>query len=124
LFFSSDRTGLSRLYHATRTGTATYTPPIALTELDQAGASNSDPAPSADGLTLYFASDRGGGGDNDIYVAKRSSLTQPFGGITPVPSVNSPQGDGSNWLSRDGCRLYMSSARSGSVKIYLASLPP
>ena len=124
VFFSSDRTGISRLYHATRTGPAAYTPPIALSELDQAGASTSDPTPSADGLTLYFASDRGGAGNNDIYVATRSSLTQPFGAITVVPSVNSPQTDGSNWLSRDGCRLYLSSARNGSVKIYLASLPP
>ncbi len=124
LYFASDRGGGSHLYKATRTGPMTYAPPVAITELNADG-DDYDPVPSADGLTIYFRSSRVGNiGGGDIYVATRSSLSQPFGAITRLLDLNSPVIDGSSHVSSDGCRLYFTSDRSGMPKIYVAHRMP
>lgn len=59
------------------------------------GVVNSDafetsPALSLNGLDLWFSSDReGGAGEADIYVASRTTRTEPFGTPVLVPSLNS-----------------------------------
>jgi len=74
------------------------------------------PSISADGLELYFESDRPGGYSNlDIWVAKRAILDDPW--EEPVnlgPKVN---GSKSNWglcISADGLELYFEANRSGN----------
>lgn len=121
LYFASDRSGASHLYRATRTGPATYMAPQLVTELESS-FEEFDPAPSADGLTMYFRSSRPGGpGGTDIFVATRASLADPFGNIAVVPNVNDVTVDGPSYLSVDQCRLYFTSDRSGNPKIYVAS---
>ena len=78
---------------------------------------------SADGLVLYFASDRPDGQGElndqgrkawDIYVAWRVSVDEPF--AEPVnlgPTVNSPYGDHSAAFSEDGHWMYFASERPG-----------
>ena len=70
---------------------------------------------SADGLELYFASNRPGGyGSQDLYAAKRTSPNAPWG--TPAnlgPIVNSPAWDESPAVSPDGLVLFFSSQRAG-----------
>jgi len=65
---------------------------------------------SADGLELYFYSERPGGyGGSDLYVAKRQTTYDDWG--PPVnlgPAVNSPHGEYDPIISGDGLTLYFS----------------
>ncbi len=72
---------------------------------------------SADGLTLYFHSDRPGGeGDIDLYQAVRKSLDQPFGKPTNLgPLINSSERDQGPAVSTDGLTILFHSKRSGNL---------
>ncbi|NQV27841.1 MAG: protein kinase [Rhodopirellula sp.] len=76
---------------------------------------DTEPVLSTDGLTLIFASNRpGGSGGDDLWVATRASIDQPFS--TPVnlgERVNSSRDDTAPTLSSDGLRLIFASNRSG-----------
>jgi hypothetical protein len=70
------------------------------------------PELSADGLSLYFFSQRFGGvGTRDIYVATRASTASQFGSVTELSSINSLQRDDRPWLSPDELSIYFSSQR-------------
>jgi hypothetical protein len=76
------------------------------------------PSLSADGLELYFVSDRpgalGGPGDQDIYVSRRSSVNSRWGAPERVPPpVSSPFFDITPTISLDGLALYFGSNRPG-----------
>jgi WD40-like Beta Propeller Repeat len=76
------------------------------------------PSLSADGLELYFVSDRpgalGGPGDQDIYVSTRTSVNGPWRAATRVPPpVSSPFFDLTPSISLDGLALYFASNRPG-----------
>jgi hypothetical protein len=70
---------------------------------------------SANGLFLFFDSDRTGGyGRTDIWVIKRKTRHEPWS--EPVnlgPSVNSPADESLAYLSSDGSTLYFGSDRPG-----------
>jgi Tol biopolymer transport system component len=86
---------------------------------------DSDPVLSADGLTLYWGSDRPGGmGDVDVWQAQRISATATFGIPVPVASANTGGFDAPSDVSEDGCRLYLTSTREGRTGIYVATRPP
>jgi len=77
---------------------------------------------SADGLALYFASDRRYGDDShfEMFVTTRATKNDPWG--PPVrmgPEINGP--DGANrgaWISPDNLELYINSTRSGGYSVY------
>jgi WD40 repeat protein len=76
------------------------------------------PSLSADGLELYFVSDRpgalGGPGDQDIYVSRRSSVNSGWGAPQRVPPpVSSAFFDITPTISLDGLALYFGSNRPG-----------
>jgi len=83
---------------------------------------------SSDGLALYFASDRPdsigpvnarGRKEWDMYVAWRSSVTEPFGtAVNLGPEINSPYGDHSAAFSNDGHWMYFASSRPGGCGGY------
>lgn len=71
------------------------------------------PCTSADGLELYFASDRSGGSrDLDIWVAKRNTKDGPWGApVSLGPRVNtSGVAENGPSISGDGLELYFSEA--------------
>lgn len=73
-----------------------------------------EPFVSADGLTLYFTSDRPGGkGGRDIYQATRATPMDAFGSIGAVAAFNTAYDDGGLSLSTDGLTAYISSTRPG-----------
>jgi hypothetical protein len=74
------------------------------------------PSISADGLTLFFDSDRSGGyGNSDLWVTSRTATSEPWGEpINPGPAINSYHKEFAPAYSSDGSTLYFCSNRSGS----------
>jgi hypothetical protein len=72
---------------------------------------------SADGLSLFFISNRPGGvGGLDIWVTTRETLDDEWG--TPAnlgPTINTPVGEWGVSISSDGLSLYFDTSQSGSV---------
>jgi Tol biopolymer transport system component len=108
----------SGIYIASRGAGLSYSVPTPVPGL----AGVSDATPSADELTVFVASSAGGAGQN-IQVATRSSKGAAFGAATDVSTLNSPSSDQPDWLSPDGCRLYLTSARTGPSRLYVAVRP-
>jgi hypothetical protein len=104
--------------------------PWTTTTVGEVNTSQQDfnPVISADGLTLYFASDRNlpGSAGLNIFVASRSDTKSVFQPPQAVDNVNSNDDETPTWLSVDGCRLYMTSNRAGGrgkQDIYVATRP-
>jgi hypothetical protein len=126
LYFASDRSGTSQdLFKATRTAMSQFA-------VDQSGVFaavngvstyEGFPTVSSDQKTLYFTSDRTGGGAKggyDIWIATRGSTADPFGSVTNLSAVNSAVDDFPSFISADGCRLYLTSGTAGAYKVYVA----
>jgi hypothetical protein len=95
-----------------------YDTPIHLDHPINTPAFEGGPSLSADGLELYFVSDRpgalGGPGDQDIYVTRRTSVNSAWGAPERVPPpVSSPFFDITPTISLDGLALYFGSNRPG-----------
>jgi len=73
------------------------------------------PSLSADGLSLYFTSERpGGSGGWDIWVTTRATINDPWGEPKNLgPNINSSAFDGAQCISVDGSILFFMSNRSG-----------
>lgn len=100
-----------------------FNEPRPLAELNLPTTGDAYPGISADELIIVFASQRGGGTNRDIWMATRSSRTQPFG--EPVKlneSVNSGEADHSPVLTADGLELYFVSTRHATERhaVYVA----
>jgi Tol biopolymer transport system component len=126
IVFASTRTptsGALDLWIAERPGTGSFGAPTRIAEL--ATASNEFlPVLSDDKLTLYFGSDRTiapAKGGNDIWVARRSTPTGTFGAAQNVAELNSAMDDYPEWLSPDGCTLYIASGPATATHFYQAT---
>jgi hypothetical protein len=83
----------------------------------------SGPVVTADGLTLYFSSNRPGGpgpepGYFDVYVARRAKATDPFGPAELVNELNTPRQDYVLWVSPDGCTIYLRRIAEGANRSF------
>jgi Tol biopolymer transport system component len=124
LYFASTRVpeDSTDLYRSER-GDAGFEAPAPVAELNTS-FSETAPVVAPDDRTLYFASDRSDGnarGGYDIWVATRSSPSEPFAPPIDVTALNSPDFDLPTFVTRDGCHLYFSSTRSGVLSVYVAS---
>jgi hypothetical protein len=113
--------GLHALFHSNRIGGAgghdlyrtgrpdrnsPWSPPVNVAELNTA-ADDGDPHLSADGLTVFFNSNRPGSkGGYDIYFATRNSLLGPFQAPLRIDELSTSVTEGNCALAPDG-RLYM-----------------
>ncbi len=79
--------------------------------------------PSWDQLSLFFSSTRPGGGVEDLFVATRASLDEPFTNPTRVAELNHSGNDSGATLAEDGLTVYFASNRSGSWDLYRATRP-
>jgi Tol biopolymer transport system component len=82
------------------------------------------PVPTADELTIYFASGRTDSpakGNLDIWRATRASRTANFNPPVSVEELNTSNEEVPDWLSPDLCRLYFTRNVSGNNNIYLAT---
>jgi Tol biopolymer transport system component len=78
--------------------------------------SDRSPVVSADGLRLYFGSNRGSRGDDfDIYLAHRADRTQAFEDPQPMTQLNTPGVEMPDWVAPDECAMYFRSDRPGGA---------
>ena len=93
----------------------TFGTPTNLGPTVNSSAWDNAPSISADGLSLFFHSDRpGGSGSYDLWLTTRATKAEPWG--TPVnlgPTLNSSADDLSPTISADGSTLYFHSNRAG-----------
>ena len=72
------------------------------------------PSVSADELSLYFISDRPPSAGGDIWMAARTSVSEPFANPQRLgPEVNSPSSEGAPSISADGLELFFDRAPEG-----------
>lgn len=117
LYFGSDRPGGHGQYDIWVTTRPTkgddWGTPVNLGPTVNSSSDDGCPRISADGLSLYFGSNRAGGsGGYDIWVTTRASVSEPWG--EPVnlgPTVNSNQWDASSSITADGLSLFFGSNR-------------
>ncbi|MFC1635366.1 hypothetical protein ACFL5Z_11035, partial [Planctomycetota bacterium] len=107
-------------------GDFTFGTPTNLGSIVNSSSYDSDMSISADGLSLYFTSNRSGGsGSYDVWVTTRETVQDPWG--EPVnlgPTVNSSDWDHTPFISADALTLYFSSNRpggSGHVDIWFTT---
>jgi hypothetical protein len=119
VFFFSDRAGGLGQYdvYAATLGAAGVSSVRGVAELN---STNNDAAPVAtpDGLVIFFSSNRpaaGAAGGNDIWTARRSSVSDGFGAPQLVTELNSPNSDAVTWVSPDGCTVYVQSDRPSAT---------
>ncbi len=127
LWFTSTRDpnqGGNDIWRAPRAGAA-FGAPVLVPELNST-FNDWLPVLSADRLTVYFASNRGGNDNYDIWTAHRTTVNDGFPVPTRVPELSTPGADFPGWLSPDNCRMYESSIDSlgQHLDIYMATRLP
>ena len=106
MVFASGRTGTNmlELFETTRPSrAAAWGAPQHLMSLSSP-AQDDNPTLSADGLEIFFSSQRGG--RDDVYRATRAALDQPFSMPVVVSELVSPLDEVGTRLSRDGRTMY------------------
>ena len=116
LYFSSERdTGANNreLFVSTRADRSSpWSTPARILELAGA-ADESSASATSDGLTLYFQTQRAG--SDDIYVARRSAVGQPWSQLAAITAAADPVYlEGQHWISGDGNVLYFTADRLGA----------
>jgi Tol biopolymer transport system component len=111
--------GLKDIWMSTRATRAdAWGPRVELTAISTTG-DDAGPAISADGLELYFASDTPG--NDNLYVAKRASITDSFTTASQITELNTGSPDHEPWINGTKTFLVWTSARvSGNDDIWMA----
>jgi hypothetical protein len=103
----------------------TFGPFGGITRLTAANTDLTEYAPSlsADGLTLYYASNRtvGGMGGFDIWKITRASVGAAWSAASNVSSVNSALDEYGPAITRDDRTLYFAASNNGELDIFSAS---
>ena len=121
LFFTSNRPGGSGgrdIWVSTRaTVDESWEEPENLGSLINSSGFDFAPCVSADGLTLYFNSDKPGGlGGQDIYVTTRATKNDPWEEAVNLGApINTSANETMPSISCDGLELYFSSSLFGGV---------
>jgi hypothetical protein len=106
IVFSSERSGTSRLYTATRSSrTASFSTPVLLPGVT--GGSDNRPFLTPDGLGLFLSSNRAGNvGSHDLWFATRGTASAPFGALRNLSVLNTPNPELDVTLTQDGTELF------------------
>jgi hypothetical protein len=116
VFYKTNRDGMGNdIYSATHTPGGAFGAPVRVDELNTA-SNDESPTLSDDGLTIWFASNRGG--NYDIYTATRVDRTSPWTAPVVVPELSSPKDDGGITVSPSQLVAYLHSDRAGTIRIF------
>jgi Tol biopolymer transport system component len=117
MYFDSSRSGNNDIWVSQRDqATDPWGSPERVAELSSTSA-DGEPEVAADGLTIWIASLRpgGGGGSWDIWVATRGSRDAPWSDPVAVTDLNSTGTDFHASLTADGLYLIMNSDRNPAL---------
>jgi hypothetical protein len=129
IYFTSDRGGNADVWFATRASSgAPFGTPAPVTAVNGDSFETSS-AISADGLTLWFGSDRAGGsGDVDVWVSERPSRTGEWSTPVNVVALNSaaadiprPVGFHERVMPMASTKMGPQNPNSGNYQTYLAA---
>lgn len=73
---------------------------------------------AADGLSLYFSSNREGAVSMDLWVSVRPDAQSAFEAAENLSALNTPSDDLDPALTADGAELFFASDRSGTMQLY------
>ncbi len=123
LYFTSNRPGsdLDDLWVVTRSSKEeSWSSPTNLGPRVNGPSMDYFPSISADGLSIYFLSNRGDGlGGGDLWVATRPSVDDAWNGSTNMGApINSSRGEASPHISHDELTLLFASDRPGGYGNY------
>lgn len=128
IYFPSSRIGAYDIHRSTRDSSGTFGPATPISEINMSSAVDSSPVVSADGLTIYWATDKGVPGQAEIWVATRPSTSAAF--VSPMRhgtlNQTSTAYDSPGWVSSDNCVIYIVSNRAsgvGGTDIWVAKRP-
>lgn len=117
MVFESNRNGNNDTFLVTRASAAVPWGTPATVASIATTSSDGSPALSADGLELYFDSDRGG--DNEIFLATRPTINDPFGPPAAIAELAGPTfNDSDVWISNDNRTLLFTSNRDGTLRLW------
>jgi hypothetical protein len=119
LYFASNRSTTYHIYRAAELSGG-FASPLLIAELASASYDGC-PVVTPDELHIWFTSTRGDAGVDQIWTSVRASSSQPWPTPTLVTELVGMGNAIPSWISPDGCRLYMSSDKSGSWDMYVAS---
>lgn len=122
VFFTRESPQPSDIYAASRT-----TRDAAFTGIQPLSALNSPATEfgamvTANGLTVYFSSDRTGSAGLDLYVASRPSVAAAFSGLAPVGNLNTSANEFDPYVMPDGSALYWWVADANGRDVWTATL--
>ncbi len=125
LYFNSNRAGGmggADIWISTRaSATDPWGPPAPVVPVNST-TTETTPGVSADGLTLYFSSDRAGGlGGTDIYVSTRATRADAWTVPAHVGELASVSAEHGTQPSASGRSLVFNSDRSGSTLLYITT---
>jgi hypothetical protein len=87
---------------------STFSTPQKIANVNMSSSTDWAPHLAADGLTLYFGSDRHGGeGAFDVWVASRATVNDTFGPPTNLAVLNTDANDSEPATSVDGLEIYI-----------------
>jgi hypothetical protein len=122
LLFTSDRPttlGGENIWVSSRSTAGDEFVDVLLLDTLSSDSDESDATLTADGLTVFFASNRPGGeGGADVWMSQRPGVTGVFGRPTHVSNVNSPSNDNDPVPSSDGQDIYFVSDRGGAAQLW------
>jgi hypothetical protein len=129
MYLANDMSGNLDLYRTAKAGGAFATPTLVSGVDLMTTATENNPVVTVDELTMFFGSTRpgavGGTGDFDIYQARRASVADGFGAAISLTQLNTAGADVPNWISPDGCHLYLTRAEVNvGYQLYMASRGP
>jgi Tol biopolymer transport system component len=112
LYFDSGRAGYNVWVAKRATASDPWGEPERLWFTVDTPAIDFGPSLSADGLTLYYSSNRGG--PFNTWIATRETISDPWGAPVNIgPPVSSSAGDFGPCISADGLELFFGSPRPG-----------
>jgi hypothetical protein len=130
LYFASTRSGIYEVYEASRPSRSEpFGQPTPMSGINS-GFGDTRFAVSSDELSAYLATDRPGGpGESDLWMATRTSISQPWDSAMFSPmDISTPTNDWDPFPSANGLRLYWvvrnDPAGAGQQDLFVAERGP